>query len=179
MNWVYPKELEQYVEILLNELPSSIRKSVLPISYSISSNIKFSSTESRLQDVAIIIDGSRDWLQILTNDRKSDESYVIDAVKMELKLSVPSLIVILHLESKFLKKALYESEFGQKLLTNQKIYEYEHLKGIHTLDLLGCNEITDKGLQHLKGIHTLSVRYCNQITDRGLEHLKGIRNLEK
>jgi hypothetical protein len=51
----------------------------------------------------------------------------------------------------------------------------EHLKGIHTLN--ECQQITDKGLSHLKGIHTLNLRECKQFSDNGLEHLKGIHTL--
>jgi hypothetical protein len=50
-----------------------------------------------------------------------------------------------------------------------------HLKGIHTLSLCAFKQITDKGLVHLKGIHFLNLMYCRQITDKGLEHVKGVQ----
>ena len=31
------------------------------------------------------------------------------------------------------------------------------------------NKITDVGLEYLKGVHTINLSYCNQITDKGLE----------
>jgi hypothetical protein len=52
-----------------------------------------------------------------------------------------------------------------------------HLKGIHTLNLYFCKQVTAKDLEHLKGIHTLSLNACI-VTDEGLEHLKGIQTLD-
>ena len=48
--------------------------------------------------------------------------------------------------------------------------DLKHLKGIHTVNLRGCNRITDNGLEHLKGIHTLNLSWCKSITDNGLKH---------
>ena len=49
----------------------------------------------------------------------------------------------------------------------------EYLKGVHTINLPCCKQITDKGLKYLKGVHTINLSYCNKITDKGLEYLKG------
>ena len=38
------------------------------------------------------------------------------------------------------------------------------LKGVHTIDLDGCYEITDQGLQYLEGVHTVSLHDCIKIT---------------
>src|SRR3989338_7821079 len=54
---------------------------------------------------------------------------------------------------------------------------FTYLKGIHTLNMLGCGEITNEGLIHLKSIHKLDISGCSQITDEGLMHLKGIHTL--
>ena len=58
---------------------------------------------------------------------------------------------------------------------------FEHLKGIHTLLMWGCDKvtITDAAFEHLKGIHSLDMLGCTQatITGAGLEHLKGISRL--
>ena len=47
----------------------------------------------------------------------------------------------------------------------------------HTIDLEGCKQITDVGLEHLKGVHTIKVWGCKKITDVGLEHLKGVHTI--
>ena len=58
---------------------------------------------------------------------------------------------------------------------------FVHLRGIHTLDMYGCNQITitDIAFIHLRGIHTLYMRWCNQetITPAALTHLRGIHTL--
>ena len=36
----------------------------------------------------------------------------------------------------------------------------------------GCEQITDEAFEHLKGIHTLNMSGCEQITDEEFEHLK-------
>jgi hypothetical protein len=59
---------------------------------------------------------------------------------------------------------------------------FEHLAGIHTLDMSYCDReaITDAAFVHLKGIHTLNISGCNQkgITDAAFTHLAGIHTLE-
>ena len=56
-----------------------------------------------------------------------------------------------------------------------------HLRGIHTLNMSGCNQetITDAAFIHLRGIHTLFIGGCNQetITDAAFIHLRGIDTL--
>ena len=58
---------------------------------------------------------------------------------------------------------------------------FVHLKGIHTLNMWGCDQltITDAAFAHLKGIHTLDMGFCNQpsISDAALSHLAGIKDL--
>ena len=56
--------------------------------------------------------------------------------------------------------------------------EFVHLKGIHTLNMGYCYKITDKAFAHLKGIHTLNMTYCSQISDKAFENLKGIHTLD-
>ena len=52
---------------------------------------------------------------------------------------------------------------------------------IHTLNLTGCDKITDKGIKHLINLHTLGLYGCINITDEGINMLgsnvKIIRNL--
>jgi hypothetical protein len=43
-----------------------------------------------------------------------------------------------------------------------------------SMNMSGCDQITDAGLAHLTGIHTLDVSGCDEITDAGLAHLTGI-----
>ena len=54
---------------------------------------------------------------------------------------------------------------------------FEHLRGIHTLDMRGCFQITDAAFEHLRGIHTLNMVRCDQITDAAFENLRGIHTL--
>jgi len=53
-----------------------------------------------------------------------------------------------------------------------------HLKGVCTINLSGCKQITDLGLSYLKGIHTLDLKGCKQITDKGLSYLKGVHTID-
>ena len=57
-----------------------------------------------------------------------------------------------------------------------------HLRGIHTLEMWGCNQatITDAAFICLRGIHTLYMGSCNQttITDSAFIHLRGIHTLD-
>jgi hypothetical protein len=48
----------------------------------------------------------------------------------------------------------------------------KHLKGVHTINLSYCNQITDEDLEHLKGVRTINLGYCYQITDEGFQLLK-------
>ena len=54
-----------------------------------------------------------------------------------------------------------------------------HLKGIHTLNMVGCwqSTITDAAFVHLKGIHSLSLFDCIQLTSAVFTHLKGVKRL--
>jgi hypothetical protein len=58
---------------------------------------------------------------------------------------------------------------------------FAHLRGIHTLDMSGCNQstITDAAFAHLAGIQRLSLWACSQatITDAVFAHLRGIQLL--
>src|SRR5271163_919304 len=50
----------------------------------------------------------------------------------------------------------------------------KYFKGIPTINLVDCYQITDHGLEFLKGVHTINLSGCKQITDHGLEFLKGV-----
>ena len=56
--------------------------------------------------------------------------------------------------------------------------DFAYLKGIHTLNMSLCSQITDAAFAHLTGIHTLDMSYCSQITDDAFVHLKGIHTLD-
>jgi hypothetical protein len=57
---------------------------------------------------------------------------------------------------------------------------FVHLAGIHTLYMsYNIQEtITDAAFSHLAGIHTLDMSYCRQITDAAFAHLAGIQTLD-
>ena len=58
--------------------------------------------------------------------------------------------------------------------------DFVHLRGLHTLRMIGCENITDAAFMHLRGIHTLDMSYYDQagITDAAFAHLRGIRTLD-
>ncbi len=54
------------------------------------------------------------------------------------------------------------------------------LQQLQTLDLNGCDKITDAGLQHisaLQQLQTLSLERCVKIFDAGLAHLSALKEL--
>src|SRR5579864_2400236 len=53
----------------------------------------------------------------------------------------------------------------------------EFLEGVHTIILYNCDGITDCSLEFLKGVHTINLTCCNQITNNGLEFLKGVHTI--
>jgi hypothetical protein len=65
---------------------------------------------------------------------------------------------------------------GPGYITNEA---FKHLSGIHTLDMLGCNQpgITDAAFEYLRGIKYLNISQCDQITDAAFEHFVGIHTL--
>ena len=50
-------------------------------------------------------------------------------------------------------------------------------KGLDTLNMSWCRQITDKAFENLRGINTLDVSFCRQITDKAFENLRGISTL--
>ncbi len=66
---------------------------------------------------------------------------------------------------------IYSEELEELLKTACK-----YGKG-HTINLYGCKNITNKGLENLKGVNTINVYGCINITNKGLEHLKGIQTI--
>ena len=61
------------------------------------------------------------------------------------------------------------------------------MKEVHTIDLCGCSQITDQGLQYLsysallsgklKGVYNINLSSCFKITDQGLQYLKGVHTI--
>ena len=45
---------------------------------------------------------------------------------------------------------------------------------IHTLDITGCKQFTDKIFDKLINIHTLDIRGCNQFSDETIKKLNNI-----
>ena len=52
------------------------------------------------------------------------------------------------------------------------IKDLRKLKNCHTLNLSGCNQITNDGVKELRNCHTLDLSGCDQITDIGAKELK-------
>jgi len=55
---------------------------------------------------------------------------------------------------------------------------FQSIKGIHTLDISGCEIITDELFESLQGIHTLIMSRCGQISGQAFKWLKGIHTLD-
>ena len=62
--------------------------------------------------------------------------------------------------------------------------DFVHIRGeegvrLHSLNMWGCNAVTDAAFVHLRGIHTLDISWCNQrtITDAAFVFLRGIHKL--
>ena len=52
-----------------------------------------------------------------------------------------------------------------------------HLVNVHTLDLCGCNNITNEGIKLLGKCHSLKLGYLIKITDECLVYLGNVKNL--
>ena len=50
-----------------------------------------------------------------------------------------------------------------------------HLRGMRSLDLIGCGQLTDATFAHLRGVRTLLISGCDQagLTDAAFAHLRG------
>ena len=60
--------------------------------------------------------------------------------------------------------------------------DFVHIRGdarvrLHTVDVAGCQRVTDAAFVYLRGIHTLDMSYCRRITDAAFVHLRGIHTL--
>src|SRR3989338_4989672 len=87
-----------------------------------------------------------------------------------------------YISLEFIKELPYKI-YNLDLNTNKNIKDkdFQYIKGIHTLDMSGCNQdtITDNAFKYLKGIYTLDMSWCNKktITDKAFKNLKGIHTL--
>ena len=71
-------------------------------------------------------------------------------------------------------KNIYSINLSDTNITDKGL---EYLKGVHIIDLSGCQMITDKGLEYLKGVHTINLE-STKITDKGLQYLKGVHTIK-
>ena len=57
--------------------------------------------------------------------------------------------------------------------------DFVHFEGLRELFMAGCRDVTDAAVVHLRGIHTLDLSHCDQltITDAAFAHLAGIQRL--
>ena len=63
-------------------------------------------------------------------------------------------------------------------LSFTKIIDLRKLKNCHTLNLYGCNKITDESVKELKNCHTLNLSWCDKITDESVKELKNCHTLD-
>ena len=69
---------------------------------------------------------------------------------------------------------------GNKSITDEAFGHFQTFrgeKGIHTLRMSFCTQITDQAFENLRGINVLNMSYCRQITDQAFEYLRGINTL--
>lgn len=66
-------------------------------------------------------------------------------------------------------------------ITDAGLVHVQEMVELHTLQLNGCENLTDTGIVHLSGLKNLQVLNLNatQITDAGLPHLARLTNLQK
>ena len=69
------------------------------------------------------------------------------------------------------------SRFGKMSFPDES---FEYIRGIKSLDISYCTQLTDRAFTYLKGIHTLDMGNCNQatITDAAFMNLRGIQKLD-
>ena len=66
-------------------------------------------------------------------------------------------------------------------ITDAGLVHIQEMAELHTLQLNGCENLTDAGIVHLSGLKNLQVLNLNatQITDAGLPHLARLTNLQQ
>jgi len=66
-------------------------------------------------------------------------------------------------------------------ITDAGLVHIQEMAELHTLQLNGCENLTDAGIGHLSGLKNLQVLNLNatQITDAGLPHLARLTNLQQ
>ena len=66
-------------------------------------------------------------------------------------------------------------------ITDAGLVHVQEMAELHTLQLNGCENLTDTGMVHLSGLKNLQVLNLNatQITDAGLPHLARLTNLQQ
>ena len=66
-------------------------------------------------------------------------------------------------------------------ITDAGLVHVQEMAELHTLQLNGCENLTDTGIVHLSGLKNLQVLNLNatQITDAGLPHLARLTNLQQ
>lgn len=68
-------------------------------------------------------------------------------------------------------------QFLESLCTSHRS-SIKNLKGIHTLSMSFCKDITDNAFTNLVGIHSLYMRNCFRITDKAFPYLTGVHTLD-
>ena len=53
-----------------------------------------------------------------------------------------------------------------------------NLGNIHTLNLKGCDKITNEGMRYLDNCHTLNLSRCKKITNEGIKYLRNCHTLD-
>ena len=46
------------------------------------------------------------------------------------------------------------------------------MRGINTLDMVGCTQITNEAFEYLRGIQSLDMWGCTQIINKAVVHLR-------
>ena len=78
------------------------------------------------------------------------------------------ILGLVKLENKILDLELYRNIMDEHLM---------NLGNIHTLNLRGCDKITNEGIKHLGNVHTLNLSNCKKITNEGIKYLGDVHIL--
>src|SRR3989338_9650836 len=71
-----------------------------------------------------------------------------------------------------------ESEARGRNEVSRRNESVKMLRGLHTLNISGCENITDESIKMLGGLHTLNISNCKNITDESVKMLGGLNTLD-
>ncbi len=113
---------------------------------------------------------------------KDHDGKVIDANATKLNLPTSATDADIALIAHLCKQLQTLNLRGCDNITDAGLLHIAELQQLQTLNLGGCDKITDAGLQHLatlQQLQELNLYNCPQITDAGLQHIGSLQQLQK